>query len=133
MSTPGSIPKSADEQHQQAVKAMLERQEQGKDRDEAASLATAVEVLDDIRELIAMGIELRDQMAVLVRKEGPVYLKRLADILGHTEDEIVDAVVRARAEARIDLEKYKLKHHPSVVKEMQERFGVQVVAGKDRD
>jgi hypothetical protein len=118
-------------EHRAAVAELLAREEAEKDRDKDANLATAVEVLDDIRTLIGMGIELRDQLAVLCRREGPAFLDKLAKHLGRTQDEILDAVIAARQEARIDLDKYKLQHSPRVVAEMAERFNIEVRPGED--
>lgn len=122
----------AEQKHREAVRLMLDRDEATDRRDDDTDLATAVEVLDDIRELIAMGVELRDQMAVLCRREGPAFIDRLAKLLGKSEEEIVEAVLQARTEAKIDLDKYRLQHHPAVKKEMKERFNVEVQPGHDR-
>jgi hypothetical protein len=123
----------SEQKHRNAVRGMLDADEasQGARIGEDTDLGTAVEVLDDIRGLIAMGIELRDQLAVLIRREGPVFLDRLAKNLGKTEDEIIDAVIDARAAAKIDLDKYRLKHHPTVQREMKERFNTDVAPGKE--
>jgi hypothetical protein len=118
-------------QHREAVKQFLEDGDESSERERDQSLASAVEVLDDIRTLIAMGIELRDQLTVLVRKEGPNFLDRLAKHLGKSSDEIIDAVLAARQEAKVDLDRYKLQHSPAVLKEMKERFGVQPQPGED--
>ena len=105
-----------------------EEKEGARDRDE--SLATTVEVLKDIRSQIAMGIELRDELNVLIRREGPAYAAKLCQLLGVTEEELKTAVVEARKAARIDHDDYKLKHHPTTIREAKKFFDKDLKPGE---
>jgi thymidine phosphorylase len=109
----------------------LDKQEAEKERDTDMSLATAVEVLDDLRALIGQSVEIRDQLQALTRREAPKFLEQLCKHLGHSSEEVVAAVAKAREECRIDLDEYRLQHAPEVQRKMKEQFDIDVKPGKD--
>jgi hypothetical protein len=110
--------------HRAAVRKFLDEDEGNKDRELDANLVTdASEVLDDIRGQIHMAIQLRDQLQVLIRVEAPLHLTYLAHYLGHSPEEIKDAVFRARKTAKQEVDRYMLKHPPEVRSSMMEQFG----------
>jgi hypothetical protein len=117
--------------HRDAVRELLDKDEAAKSRDMDMDLSTAAGVLDDIRNLLEMSVEVRDQMAVLVHREGPEFIDRMSKLLGKSEDEIVAAVIEARKDLKIDMDSYRLQHHPKVLREMKERFNIDLKPGQD--